>query len=358
MARTLLRTCVPYHSMRLEAYMKKGFPVYNKAAQKGERGVDMVSRIISNEYGWLFKRNHQEHDFGIDAQVDIILSDGTVTGQMLALQIKYGSSFFTEKNKWGYIYRGEKKHFNYLSNYPVPVLILICHPEENECYWAVFEPLQTFRAGDNWKLTIPFENKLSLSKDEIYNILPPPDDYLTEVKDYWAMNDVLVQHTHFLYIIDKEDVKTKNFSDLEGFFERLRSSRELAEHCQGKVELSFHGYDNDSRELYEIPEVRAYASVISKSIPDLFFFAYTGANAHGLKTIAFCLTDVKRVSMHSVPHGKIPVNISMKEIIIFIEEHWSGLNEMTDWLKMPLEENKRISFNIMREFGFDPPEEY
>ncbi|MDK1199553.1 DUF4365 and DUF1817 domain-containing protein [Cronobacter dublinensis] len=338
--------------------MKKGYPIYTKAAQKGERGVDIVSRIISNEYGWLFKRNHQEHDFGIDAQVDVVLDDGTVTGQMLALQIKYGTSFFREKNKWGYIYRGDKKHFNYISNYPIPVLIIICHPEEDECYWVLFEPAATLQSGDNWKITIPFENKLLSSKEELSNILQPPNDYLKEVEDYWAMNDVIVKHSHFLYIIDKQDVNELNVSDVKLFFQRLTSSREMAEHCQGKVEISFHGYDQDPRELFEIPEVRSYASLLSKALPDLFFFAYIGPNGNGLKTIAMCLTDVKRLSKKSIHDGKIPVEISLLGVALFMEEHWPGLNEMTDWLKMPIEENKRISFNIMRELGFEPPKGY
>lgn len=338
--------------------MKQGFPIFSKAAQKGERGVDLVSRIISDEYGWLFKRNHQEHDFGIDAQVDVIFSNGAVTGQMLALQIKYGTSFFVEKNKWGYIYRGERKHFNYLSNYPIPVLIVICHPENNECYWVLFDPNATFQAGENWKITIPFENKLSDSKEAIYNILPPPADYLTEVEKYWTMNDVIVNHSHISYIIDRQDVERMDISDIQSFFQRLRCSREIAEHCQGKVEISFYGYDMDSRELFEIPEVCKFASLLSQALPDLFFFAYTGQHGHGLRTIAMCLIDVKRLPSMTISHDKIPVSYSIEKINLFMDDHWSGLNEMTDWLKMPIEENKRISFNIMRSLGIEPPSEY
>jgi len=47
--------------------MTRELPTYSKAAQKGDRGGDIVSRVINEEFEWLFKRNHQEHDFGIDA---------------------------------------------------------------------------------------------------------------------------------------------------------------------------------------------------------------------------------------------------------------------------------------------------
>ena len=51
---------------------------------------------------WLFKRTHQEHDYGIDGYIDIVTEDGHVTGQMFASQIKCGKSFFQEKTKDGY----------------------------------------------------------------------------------------------------------------------------------------------------------------------------------------------------------------------------------------------------------------
>ncbi len=334
--------------------MNQGYPKYSKAAQKGDKGVEAVSRIINDGYGWLFKRNHQEHDFGIDAQVDVILDDGSVTGQMIALQIKYGSSFFKEKNKWGYVFRGETKHFNYLANYPTPVLIVICHPKSNDCYWACFEPEATIKAGENWKITIPFKNKLQDSKSEIAALLPPPADYLSEVQNYWALNDVLVSHDHFLFIIGRDELEALDTTDVRAFFDRIRKTREIAAHCQGRVELSFHGYDNDPRELFEIAEVKAYVPVLIEALPELFFFAYTGERAQTLKTIAMCLTNVTVKSRTPNENNKLPVEFETAPIGRFLESHFPGLNEMTEWLGMPIEENKRISDEIFRSLGYEP----
>ena len=85
-----------------------GFPQYTASAKQGDLGVSIVSRIVMENFGWLFKRNHQEHDFGIDGQIEVV-TKGSVTGQMLACQIKCGPSFFRDRNKWGYVYRGEGK---------------------------------------------------------------------------------------------------------------------------------------------------------------------------------------------------------------------------------------------------------
>lgn len=333
--------------------MSKGFPTYSKAAQKGDHGVDLVSRVINEEFGWLFKRNHQEHDFGIDAQVDIILEDGTVTGQMIALQIKYGKSFFEEKNQWGYIFRGDIKHFNYLVNYPAPVLIAICHPGSKDIYWAAFDPETTSRAGENWKITIPFENKLNGSKKTILDLLPPPSDILEEVQHYWDVNEVLVTSEHVHFIIDRDDVRALNTSSIRSFFDRIKSTKEIAAHCQGKVEISFHGYDEDIRELYEISEMRRYVPVMIEALPELFFFAYTGERAATLKTIALCLTNVEIQSRKPDRNNKIRLEFTTKEIAEFLESHFPRLNEMTAWLNMPLEENMRISDEVICTLGLN-----
>src|SRR6267378_6628207 len=116
-----------------------GFPKFSYSARQGELGVNLVSRIICDDFGWLFKRNHQESDFGIDGQIEIVTPNGSVTGQMIAVQVKCGKSFLEESNKWGYVYRGETKHFNYLANYPLPVIICVCDPETKEAYWVRFQ---------------------------------------------------------------------------------------------------------------------------------------------------------------------------------------------------------------------------
>ena len=337
--------------------MAKGFPTYSAAARSGDRGVDLVSGIINERFGWLFRRNHQEHDFGVDAQVDVVLEDGAVTGQMLALQIKHGASFFREKNQWGYVFRGEQKHFNYLANYPTPVLIVICHPKSGDCYWVQFDPSATSRAGANWKITIPFGNQLVDSQKQLVALLPEPADYLAEVEAYWAMNDVLVEHEHFLYIIGRDDVEALDTSDVRDFFDRLRSSPELAAHCQGKVELAFHGFDDDPRELFEIPEMRSFVPVLSVALPELFFFAYTGARASTLKTLAMCLTQVKVNSRVPNEQNQLAVEVATHPIAAFLERHFPGLNEMTEWLSMPIEENKRITFEVMGALGMEGPQD-
>jgi len=353
--RTLTRCAGSRRLPQALGIMTRGFPSYGKAAQAGDRGVDVVSRVINEEFGWLFKRNHQEHDFGIDAQVDVVQEDGSITGQMIALQIKFGTSFLAEKNAFGYVFRGNQKHFNYLANYPVPVLIVLCDPCTRECYWEVFDPNVTSKAGENWKLTIPFENTLSKDKGKITQLLPPPADYLSDVESYWAINDIIFDRQFFLYIIDRQAVESLNVSDVRSFFDRIRATRELAQHCQGKIELSFHGYDDDTRELFQICEVREYAKILANVLPELLFFAYTGPRSSGLRAIALCLSDVTVLKSTPNMNGVIPIEFATDKVADFLSNHWQGLNELTEWLHMTMEENKRITFDAIRAIGLEPP---
>lgn len=173
--------------------MRTGFPQYANTAKLGELGVNIVSRVISDTFGWLFKRNHQEHDFGIDGQVELVTEDGAVTGQMLAIQIKCGKSFIAEKNKWGFIYRGEKKHFNYLVNYPIPVVVCLCDPDTFECYWVHFRPELTEPTESGWKITVPFENKLRESKELLNALVEPVRDGFAELEAYWELNKMIAE---------------------------------------------------------------------------------------------------------------------------------------------------------------------
>ena len=324
--------------------MSNGYPQFHRTARQGERGVDAVSRIINETFGWLFKHNHQEHDFGVDGQLEIVREDGFVTGQMLAAQIKYGDSFFKEKNNWGYVYRGELKHFNYLSNYPVPVLIVICQPGSEECLWVRFDPTQAQITDAAWKMTIPFDNKLHKAKLEIEKLLPPLRDSLSELQTYWATNNLIVESSYIHFIIDQSEVNALDVSGPRAFFDRLRLTKELAYQCQSKVEISFHGYDEDSRELFEINEVRSYAAVLCEALPELFFFARTAPPTYILRTLALCQTRV------TWPDG--PSRREVTREVIFDTDKVIGRERITLCLTMAPSRSLRLALAC---FSVDRP---
>lgn len=335
--------------------MKNEFPQYSKTAKLGELGVSIISKIISDNFGWLFKRNHQEHDFGIDGQVELVREDGAVTGQLLAVQIKCGKSFLQEKNRWGFVYRGEKKHFNYLVNYPIPVVICVCDPESSECYWVQFCPEATEPTESGWKITIPFENKLNDSKASLSVLLGPVRDGFKELQTYWELNQMIVESAVVLYVLDEHDVKTQEVEIPRAFFDRLRSTKALASRCQGKVEISFSGYDNDPREIFEIPEIRAYVCKLDQVLPDLLFFARTQKPTYTLMTFALCQTTFDWPNGRSTKEVTRFVSVDPRLLADFLLRHCLALNELTEWLGMSLEEEKELYFNVVETLGLLMP---
>jgi hypothetical protein len=326
--------------------MHEGLPRFSESARKGELGVNHVAQIVSDTFRWIFKRNHQEFDFGIDGQLEIVDEKGFVTGQIVAAQIKYGSSFLKEKNRWGYIYRGSKKHFNYLSNYPTPVIIIICDPESGESFWQQFKANETMGTDNGWKITIPFSQKFIEGKNQILEIVGPIKDNLSLLSEYWALNKLLSESSDILYAIDKPDILSLNTSDIRLFFDRIRSNKEIAFSCRGKVEISFSGYDKDPRELFEIEEVRRYVKCLNQTLSEFLFFVPTSKRSGTLLTFVTCLCDAYWLRPQWVDFDR-------EKLAEFLTAHWPGLNQMTNWLGMTDEETIAITNAVFLRLGID-----
>ena len=321
-------------------------PKYSKAAQKGELGVQRVSSIVFEKLGWIFKRNPQEYDFGIDGQVEIVDSFGTVTGQTFGVQIKYGKSFLNEETRWGYVYRGELKHINYLLNYPLPVFILLCDPESENVYWELFDAAKTERTKAAWKFSVPKNQILNSSKESILSLLPDASDHTDELEKYWLINKVISDYTDDLHLlIAKEWVDAGDISDVVEYFDRLKVSKKLAFSKKSKVELSFYGYDSDPRELFEIPEVVNFSKKIAQELP-LFFYCDPSSKLCGLKSIALCYANARFVNSQ-----KLQVSVDNHALSKFYYRQHELLNEVTHWLEMTEEENKDICMPIYEVLG-------
>jgi hypothetical protein len=320
----------------------EGFPQHTRSAKQGNAGVGIVSRIVEDEFGWLFRQNHQERDFGIDGQIDVVTESGPVTGQMLGCQIKCGSSFFRETDRWGFVYRGEIKHFNFLANYPLPVIVIICDPDSGEGYWARFGPTEAQIMEAGWKLTIPHENKLSSSKAALEGFLPPVADHLTRLREYWRINNLLLGFEIILFTVARGEVESADISRVEDFWRRLLRHKGLALHCQGKISFSFSGYDEDPRECFEIEDIRRYIALLDEAVPELFFFARAEEPAHTLKLFLFFLGGTGWEGERSTPGNPRKVIVDYDVLKPFFERHFLYLTYISEFLGLEVEEMTRI----------------
>lgn len=341
--------------------MSRFFPKVNKKNFTSDSGVNYVSTVINDELGWIFRKNNNETDYGIDGFIDIVTEDGLVTGQSFAVQIKSGSSFFKQKTGNGFVYYGESKHLNYYRNQQLPLLLIICSPEDKICLFTIFEELAIEPSDARWKLNIKNTNVFGLqSKDNLLRLLPPLKDDVDELKEHWAFNDELESAGVIFYAVDRDDIKKCDPRYFLQFLERLCVNDNLCRKVQGKLEIMIDGYNHDKRELYEIAEIRKWFKKVDTSNIAWFYFCNAVAPCFGLPLYFMCMSNAQVMDNRermtgyqavdalkaSGSHPKIRVTCNPKLYAATLNKNWQRLNEMTENLGLPEEKNKQISRKV------------
>jgi hypothetical protein len=149
-------------------------PQYDDEDYLGDKGVRMVDLLISEDLRWIF-RDVRKADLGIDAQIELVNPEKRGTGRIIAAQIKCGESFFSESTDVGFVFRGNSKHLKYWIEHSLPVLVIICDPKSNKCYWQEVSGANTEPLEKGWKLVIPRTHVLgSESKQALSQIAGRP----------------------------------------------------------------------------------------------------------------------------------------------------------------------------------------
>ena len=91
--------------------------------QSSERqGVSIVSYVFES-MGFAFREQPIE-DFGIDAIVEERESKSKLTGKLVGVQIKSGTSYFKNIKENKVTFWGKLKHYDYWINYSLPVILV------------------------------------------------------------------------------------------------------------------------------------------------------------------------------------------------------------------------------------------
>lgn len=328
------------------------FPTYLKSNNTGEVGVNLVSRVVNDDMSLIFKRNNAEFDFGIDAYIEIVTDEGAVTGKLIGVQIKCGKSFFKQKTKTGFTFYGENKHLNYYCNAPFPVIIIICDPESNTCYWQHFSLDTTEKTPTSWKINIPKRNKfLKNTKAELMSLVGDSQDYTQEAVEEWEFTKQLKSTKYVHYAIAREHIEARNFKPLEGFIDRILKNDDLAMSLQGKIEIAVSGYHDDARELWEIKDVRKWVKRAEPKIKYWFYFCANREKTETLTWVLGCLTKTTTEYVESGVPNKINIHYETKPLVDVIKRNFSALNELTHRYETSPEENSRITKEAMLSLG-------
>lgn len=89
---------------------------------------------IAERNRWMF-REQPVDDVGIDAHMEFTDSTGK-SKQLLALQIKSGTSWFQEKKDNCIIFRDiNERQYNYWTMNPLPCIVVLYNPDDEMCIW-------------------------------------------------------------------------------------------------------------------------------------------------------------------------------------------------------------------------------
>lgn len=142
---------------------------------------------IAERMNWIFRIQTIE-DVGIDAHMEFMEESGKAK-QLLALQIKSGTSWFKEKKGDCIIFRKiNERQYNYWTTNTLPCIVVLYNPDDNMCIWQ--------------KLTSETIEKTRNGKGKGYFVKVPVNQVFLDEKS----NDTLLTYTNL-----PEHIRNYNF---------------------------------------------------------------------------------------------------------------------------------------------------
>lgn len=314
-----------------------GFPKQNKSQESGRKGEVYFENFVTNRLGWIYRPVPQESDFGIDGYIDIV-EEGKVTGKSIAIQIKCGDSYTSKITPTGIKYIGKNKHLNYYINLTTPIILVVLSSDFSSSCWIEFEIELTSPTKSGWWIEIPKRNLMGdtvLSKWS--KIAGPSSDFSEAIKNEWLLDSTIKESDYTCFWIPRIEVELGKYDHIKSVIRKLSKNHELLLSRKGTLDIFFPEYDNDSRELYEIPEVRKwFKGSIEEGIP-WFYFLTTKWPAAGLKLLLFCSCKVKFLGVEGSRHK---LEVDVKERSEWLMYNFYNLNLFADQNEISEEINK------------------
>lgn len=138
----------------------------------------ITERIGVYYAGYLFSlggvifRETSNTDVGIDAQIELIDSNGGATGKLAGIQIKSGDSFVDVATRT-FTLRAEQKHFEYWTRYTLPVIGVAYSPSLNKAVWFNLTEYshQIIEEGGSYRVAGILDEGNELNEQNISNTL-------------------------------------------------------------------------------------------------------------------------------------------------------------------------------------------
>lgn len=141
-----------------------------------------------------------------------------------------------------------------------------------------------------------------------------------------------------ILMFSRQRVEACDVAEQLPLLQRLTADRLSAlEYC-GRISLVFDGYDNDPRELFEIPEVRSYFQRLDEQWPYWFFFLSQADDS--IKLLESCLCETIEV---------IPgvTSIEIEQMELSLARHFGAMEKLREKLDLPEETCEEVAEGII-----------
>lgn len=154
--------------------------VKRKQSARVERiGVLGVGLFVERDLDWVYREQAVE-DYGIDAHLEIVEDDETVTGQLIAVQVRSRERPF-DRIAGGWMVRDSLDHLDYWLGHVLPVILVIYDAVSKRAYWQRVSPHTIVRTENGFKVEVPESQPLdATARIALQEIAARDDDRAVE----------------------------------------------------------------------------------------------------------------------------------------------------------------------------------
>jgi hypothetical protein len=129
-----------------------------------------------------------------------------------------------------------------------------------------------------------------------------------------------------ILMLSRGQVETGDLAEPLQLLRRITADRHTAIDFCGRISLVVDGYNDDPRELFEIPEVRAYIKRLDQAWPNWFFFLSQADES--IKLLESCLCETIEV----VPGV---TSIDLEQLERSLARHFTAMHRLGEALNLP-----------------------
>ncbi len=152
-----------------------------------------------------------------------------------------------------------------------------------------------------------------------------------------------------LFVVERDEVEAGDTSRTAQFLQSFLATNASSRANFQNLDISFSGYDEDTRDLRHIPEVRAFVEKLDADFPYWLYFMHLGFG--GLRAITGCLAP---------PHKDEGASVIHDWIVALLRRRWlpalSDLGTRTGMSQVELELTTVQCLNYLTEGQQNPPE--